>query len=140
VCAPGSPIVSGHTLYPPIGIQGFATILGKQLWASIMTSATPSGSVPGTRTAAPEARGIGGPRVHQDALYPMSPLGLCDKLVKLVGILRQSCRKRKKTWANVPPSCCVGKSGRRGDRGPPCCVSRGKIVEGDTEKRDYRHR
>ena len=33
-------------------------------WASIMASAAPSASVPGTSTSAPEARGVGGPRRH----------------------------------------------------------------------------
>jgi hypothetical protein len=33
-------------------------------WASIMASATPSASVPGNSTSAPEDMGVGGPRRH----------------------------------------------------------------------------
>ena len=91
-----------------------------------MASATPSASVPGTSTSAPETRGVGGPHRHaaclkvadaiiaaamrssvrlfasndhactQDELYIMYPLAICDNLVKDVGILRQSCKERKK--------------------------------------------
>jgi hypothetical protein len=44
-------------VYPPYGFLIRTS-------TSIMASATPSPSVPGTSTAAPEARGVGKPRRH----------------------------------------------------------------------------
>jgi hypothetical protein len=35
----------------------------------------------------------------------MYPLAICDKPAKYVGIVRQSCKERKKKWTNIPPSC-----------------------------------
>jgi len=40
---------------------------------------------------------VEGPRRHQDALYIMYSLVLCDKRAQYVGILRQSGKEGKKT-------------------------------------------
>ena len=40
------------------------------------------------------ARRIKGPRVHQDALYTVYPLVICDNVAKHIGILRPLCTKR----------------------------------------------
>jgi len=43
-----------------------ALVLAMLNLASIMASATPSASVPGTSTSVPEERGVGGPRRHAE--------------------------------------------------------------------------
>jgi hypothetical protein len=58
------------------------------------------------------------PRVDHDERYIMYPLAICDKRAQYVGILRQSCKERKKKWSNVPPSCRVATRGRRSDQSP----------------------
>jgi hypothetical protein len=123
-----------------------ARVRHKCVLASIMASATQAASEGGKSTSAPEDRGGGDtpsscraatrghrghrcrhahclaalrvacPHVRQDEPYTMYPLAICDNLAKHVGILRQSCRERKKTWEHVPPSCRVATRGRRGDR------------------------
>ena len=80
------------------------------LW--LTRSSPPSGTLFFTAPRVVTQRG------HQDRLYTVSPLARCDKLAQYVGILRQSSKEPKKLWKNVPPSCCVASSGRRGDRGP----------------------
>ena len=74
-----------------------------------MASATPSVSVLGESTSAPE-EGVLGRRGRMTTRSPgqmilVYRIVIYDKRAKYVGILRQSCKERTKTWKKVPPSC-----------------------------------
>jgi hypothetical protein len=118
--------------------------------ASIMASATPSASVPGTSPAAPEEGGLGGlchhtawpqgatrraasndhafTRTNDTSCLPSSSVIILRKML-------ESCdsfaRREQMQWANVLPPCGVATSGRRGDRSPSSriIIQSGEIID-----------